>query len=68
MLSLPQGKTGRAFQKVFFFQIVANFLKNFVSRKLRNLGEGTVSAFREYTLEKLAKYASQLRRRVVPTL
>jgi len=60
-------KQGARFRK-FFFQIVANFLKNFVSRKLRNLGEGTVSAFREYTLEKLAKYASQLRRRVVPTL
>jgi argininosuccinate lyase len=48
-------KQGAPFRKCF--KIVGNFVK-ILSRKLRNLGEGTVSAFRRYTLEKLAKYSS----------
>jgi hypothetical protein len=44
-------KQGARFRKFFFLQIVANFLKNFVSRKLRNVGEGTVSAFKIHIRE-----------------
>jgi hypothetical protein len=49
-------KQGARFRNLFLN--CCQLFENFVSRKLRNLGEGTVSAFRRYTLEKLAKYSS----------